>query len=294
MTSVLIAITFIVLVLSGVILFVSPPGRVANWGNWTMLGLTKRDWSGLHVWFATVFLVAAIFHLVFNLRPLLGYCKDRLTRRLGFRWEWAVALALCGVVFGGTRAGVPPFSSLLNFSEGIKKSWEDPRERAPIPHAELLTLKELAEKAGVSMETAVQRLEERNFKGIVPEIVVENLAQTNQMSAQQIYQIIQGTRGRGWGGGGHGKSQEPESGGQTETSASHREGSAGPGGRGGGTGWKTLAEYCASSGIDLKQAATRLEAKGIKFASDRTLRDIASDNGYDKPYELLDVIEGRK
>ena len=51
MTSVLIAASFLILVLSGVLLFVSPPGRIANWTNWTILGLRKHDWIGLHVWF---------------------------------------------------------------------------------------------------------------------------------------------------------------------------------------------------------------------------------------------------
>ncbi len=43
MTSVLIAASFLLVVVSGVVLFVSPPGRVANWGNWRMVGLTKHE-----------------------------------------------------------------------------------------------------------------------------------------------------------------------------------------------------------------------------------------------------------
>ncbi len=43
-------------------LFVSPPGRVANWTNWSLVGLTKHQWGGLHIWFSTVFLFVAIVH----------------------------------------------------------------------------------------------------------------------------------------------------------------------------------------------------------------------------------------
>ena len=35
----------------------------------------------------------------------------------------------------------------------------------------------------------------------------------------------------------------------------------------------------------------RLQAKGIKFTADRTLREIALDNGYDRPYEILNIRE---
>lgn len=289
---------FLALGVSGAILFLSPPGRVANWSDWRMLGLTKHDWTGLHVWFSVVFLVAAILHLVFNFRPLLNYFKDRLTRRVGFRWEWIVALALCGGVFAGVRAGVPPFSSFLDFNERIKRSWEDPRGAAPIPHAELLTLKELAEKAQVPLETALQGLAQRGVEGGTAEVVVSKLAEQNDLSAQRVYEIMQGvyapSRGGGGRGSGGGFSQKSAAGKSSESG--HRAGGGGGGsgwGGGGGPGRMTLTEFCTARKIDVKEAQARLEAKGIKLAPGRTLRDIAVDNGYDRPYEIMDIIEGK-
>ncbi len=85
-------------------LFVSPPGRNANWTNWTLLGLRKSDWGGLHIWFGAVFLTVVVVHLILNWRPLVSYFKGKLTRRVGFRWEWAVALPFCGAVYAGIRA----------------------------------------------------------------------------------------------------------------------------------------------------------------------------------------------
>lgn len=213
MTSVLIAASFTVLVASGVILFVSPPGRIANWTNWTIFGLRKHDWIALHVWFSLLFLLVAMFHLVFNWRPMLNNFKDRLTRRVGFRWEWVVALAVCAGVYAGTRAGVPPFSSLLAFSERVKEGWDQPRQRAPIPHAELLTLSELVQKAGVEMTTATNRLAAKGITNVAGDIVVQELAAKNARSAQQIYEMIlaePAKRGAGHGQGqvqGHGQGQ---------------------------------------------------------------------------------------
>ena len=112
MTSVCLLLVSGMLALSGAILFISPPGRVANWSDWRLVGLTKHDWTDLHVWFAAVFVLGTLAHVVFNIRPLADYFKSRLTRRLAFRWEWVGALVLCGVVFAGTRAAWPPFSAL--------------------------------------------------------------------------------------------------------------------------------------------------------------------------------------
>ena len=293
LTSVLIAMAFMALVLSGAILFLSPPGRVANWSDWRMVGLTKRDWTGLHVWFSVLFLVAAGFHVVFNFRPLLNYFKDRLTRRVGFRREWVVAAGLCGMVFAGTRAGLPPFSTFLAFNERIKQSWEDPRGAAPIPHAELLALRELAEKAEVPLETALQRLTERGVQGATADIVVSKLASQNDLSAQRVYEIVQGVQARGGRGPGEGLSSK--GGASKSGTAGHGgEGSGGRGGwgGGGGPGQMTLTEFCQSRNIDVKEAQARLEAKGIKLGAGRNLRDIALDNGYQRPIEIMEIIEG--
>ena len=55
----------------------------------------------------------------------------------------------------------------------------------------------------------------------------------------------------------------------------------------------TLTEYCESRGLDVQEAQSRLQAKGIQVTAGRTLREIATDNGYDRPFELIDIIEAR-
>jgi hypothetical protein len=281
MTSVLIAASFLVLVASGTILFVSPPGRIANWTNWNILGLRKHDWIALHVWFSVLFLLMAVVHLIFNWRPMLNNFKDRMTRRVGFRWEWLVALVICAGVYAGTRAGVPPFSSLLAFSERVKESWDQPRERAPIPHAELLTLTELAQKAGVEFAAATNRLAGNGITNCTADIVVQELAALNARSAQQIYQAMLAEPARGASGQSHGKGQGRGGFG------------GGGGGAGGGPGRKTLTQFCADEAIDLEDALARLQAKGLKASADLTMREIAVNNGYSRPYEVIDIIRGK-
>jgi|JI10StandDraft_1071094.scaffolds.fasta_scaffold61524_1 hypothetical protein len=266
LTSVLMTLGFAMMALSGVMLFLSPPGRVANWTNWTLLGLRKSDWGALHIWFGALFLVMTAVHVFFNWGPLMTYLKNRATRTLGFRAEWAVAAAICVVVFGGTRAGVPPFSSLLAWNESFKESWERPAERAPIPHAELLTLAALAQKGGVDLTAATARLTAKGVTGFTAETVVRDIAEHAKLSAQQVYDIIM---------------TAPKAAGE------HVEGKAG-----GGLGWKTLAQFCADEGLDLAAARARLTAKGLKFEDTQTLRELASANGQ-KPYELVDILRAK-
>lgn len=266
LTSVLMTLGFGILALSGVVLFLAPPGRVANWTNWTMLGLRKSDWGGLHIWFGTLFLVMTALHVAFNWRPLVSYFRNRATRTIGFRKEWAVAAGLSVVIFAGTRAGIVPFSSLLAWNEDLKESWDRPAERAPIPHAELLALSALAEKGGVDLATASSRLAARGIAGFGPETIVQQIADQARVSAREIYGII--LAGAPAGGG-------------------HADGKLG-----GGPGWKTLPQLCADEGIDPAAARSRLEARGIAISDTQTMRELATASGL-KPYELVELIRGR-
>ncbi len=190
---------------------------------------------------------------------------------MGFRWEWAIAAGFVAVVSAGTLVGLPPFSSLLTFNEAIKASWEKPADRAPIPHAELLTLGELAEKAKVDLPTALARLRTAGITDFTDSPIMAKLAEQHRTSGQQLFQIIVGMG----------------------TSTVTEDRPAGGSGAGGGPGRKTLAEYCTEPRMAVADALARLKAKGRQAGEQLTLREIAVNNGYEKPAELLDVIHGR-
>jgi hypothetical protein len=259
------AITFVVMTGTGIILFVTPPGRVANWTGWTIFGLTKAQWGALHIWFSAAFLAAAVWHTILNWAPLVGYFKSRLTRRLAFRWEWTVAVVLSAVVLGGTLAEVPPFSSLVAWNESIKESWDETNERAPIPHAELFTLAELAAETGVSIEVMVANLSAKDIDVPSPDIVVGALAEDCGLTPQELYKIIVAETGHGEGGG--------------------------P--RGGGPGRKTLAQFCADEQIDIEAACDILRAAGVEANGTMIVRDIVDAAGI-KPFDLVELLRNKE
>jgi uncharacterized membrane protein YgcG len=289
--SFVILIGFLVLLASGVVLFVAPPGRVANWTQWTMWGLTKHDWGDLHITFAALFLLAGVLHVWLNWRPLLSYLRTRRATPRGWRWEWVVALVLGVGVWAGTRARVAPVSTLLAWSERWRQGWEDSKVTAPVAHAELLSLRELAAQAGVPVETAVERLVAGGVPDPGPDTEVRVLAEKAGLAPVRIFDFVRGDTGavrsasretghgpgerggRGPGGGGGGGG-----------------GGGAGGGAGGGPGQKTLAQLCADEGLDLAAVRARLEQRGFKVAPDRPMRELARDNGFDRPYELLAII----
>jgi len=267
LTSVLTTTCFAALVVTGVLLFVTPPGRVAHWTGWRLLGLGKDQWSSLHICFSLLFVIASGFHIWLNWRPLISYFKSRLTRRFAFRWEWTLGLVICAAVAVGTLAEAPPFSSLIAWNESIKASWEKSDERAPIPHAELLSLRELAGEAELELAEATARLRAAGIAVESPEIIVGELAAEHGLTPVQLYNIVvqDGARaGRGQSGGGGG----------------------------GGMGRMTLGRYCADEGLDMTVALERLRAAGLTADAEATMRDIAESGGL-RPPDLRDILKTR-
>lgn len=283
--SVLTALSFIGMAFTGVILFVVPPGRVANWTGWTLIGLTKHEWVGLHDWFSIIFVVASVIHLYLNWKPFVSYFKGKATKAFALRAEWAAAMVVCAVVFVGTLGDVRPFSSLLAWNENIKHSWESPQQRAPIPHAELMSFTELARQVpDVDLETMFANLKSQGIEVESADIVLGELAEAYNMTPARLYNIALGQVGPGRGGRGLG------GGGQCAESEEVGGGELGQGGSGRGFGKMTMKQYCEQMGLDVNTAVKKLQDAGFKAGTDMTIRGIADSAGR-HPSEILAVID---
>jgi len=300
--SVLTALSFIGMAFTGVILFVVPPGRIANWSGWTLLALTKHQWIGLHDWFSIIFVVASVFHVYLNWKLFVSYFKSKVSKAFALRAEWALALVVCIAVFFGTLGDVAPFSSLLVWNENIKHSWDSPQQRAPIPHAELLTLTELAEQVrDVDLETMLTNLKANGIEVESTDVVLGELAESYNMTPARLYNIAlgqtrpgkgyggpgqggrQGQGGHGAGGPGGGSSQHTVT--QADIGAEHARGGAVR-----GIGQMTLKEYCSQMGLDVNKAVKKLQDAGFKASPDITIRVIADTAGV-HPSQIRTLLE---
>jgi len=269
--SVTTALSFLVMSVTGIVLFITPPGRIAHWTGWRMLALTKDQWSGLHIWFSLIFMIAAIFHLYLNWRPFVSYFRSKMHKAFFFRTEWILAILLCVVVAWGTLTHAGLFSSLLTWNEAIKHGWDTPSDRAPIPHAELMTLSELAQQAeGPEVESMILNLQAAGIEVESPEVALGELAKKAGMTPMQLYGVATG------------QSRIPRSGGGRGT---HRQDQ--PGGH--GIGRLTLRQYCEQQSLDLQDSVQKLREKGFQADSEMTVREIAETGGV-HPSAMRDIL----
>lgn len=135
--SMYISVSFLIMVVSGVILYFAPSGRVAFWSIWKFWGLTKDEWQAVHTIFTFIFVIAAGFHLFYNWKPFVSYLKEKMQSRLKLRREFSFSVIVTALIFILTLAQIPPFSTVMDFGEELTESWETNQTEPPEPHAEL-------------------------------------------------------------------------------------------------------------------------------------------------------------
>ena len=114
------ALSFIVMILTSIILYIVPQGRIAYWADWHLWGLTKTQWGDIHINTGILFLTALGLHIYYNWKPLINYLKDKAKNLKVFTKEFNVALIILVVFITGTYCKIPPFYSVLALSESIK------------------------------------------------------------------------------------------------------------------------------------------------------------------------------
>ena len=261
-----VTISFIADTISGVILYIAPPGRIAHWTNWTVWGLDKEEWGAIHTIFGYVLLIIVGIHLYYNWKIFWNFIWSKVRKALNLKWELITATVLCLFLFLGTLWNIPPFSSTMDLGDHFKQSWEEAKAEVPIAHAELLSLQEFAEKIKVPVDQILHALKSRGYKVKNVQQMLGDVAKENRTSPDKLYEVI--------------KSE-----GVKPVVPDTIEGT--------GMGKKTIDAICSEKGLSLDDVLARLKQKGIKANPNDKLKDVASKLGK-TPMEIFTIIEGKK
>ncbi len=260
LTTLVTAVAFLIMTISGVVLYVAPRGRVANWTDWNVLGLDKEQWSDMHMAAAVLLLVAMGFHLYFNWKPLCHYLKSRSAAHVMRVRELALALAVALLVVTGTMLDLPPMSLVTAANERIKDAWEPTAAvegtsvagRAPSTYVQQASVAEFARRMELTLDELDAALAAHGIEEYDPDTPIDALARRHGVSPRSIYEAAAADAQRGGGAGGGG-------------------------GGVGGFGRMTLAEHCQGQGLDLDEALAELRGLGVQASGQSRLRDLASE-----------------
>ncbi len=190
-TSFSLTIAFIISALSGVMLYIAPRGRTANWNAWSMWGFEKGEWEALHILAVILLLVLGLFHLLyFNWKVFKAYLIKRHQPGIQLKKELITATVFVGIIIAGTIYEVPPFSTVIAYGDEIKDYWESNSVAPPIPHAESLTLTEFSDQVlDVNVQKVLQVLRQHNLEATGSERI-SDLAEQNNLAPVDIYEML--------------------------------------------------------------------------------------------------------
>lgn len=261
-TSLTLLIAFALLILTSLVLYVVPEGRVAFWSDWRWLGLSKAQWGSVHTNSGFLFLASGVVHLVFNWKQTVSYLKNRAKQLRILTPGFGVAMAVNVVVVAGTLVGVPPFSTVQGIGQWFKNGAAEKYGEPPYGHAELSSLRLFAKRTGLDLETMKEGLTKAGIQFTDEEQTILTIARANGRTPKAVFDAMQGS----------------DVGVQPLPDVPFP-----------GLGRIMLGDLCRRYGLDEKRVIAALAAKGMKATGQQTLKEIADTHGVD-PHAVFDVI----
>jgi len=262
--------SFIGLILTSVIMYIVPAGRVAYWADWRLWGLTKEDWGALHINLGVLFLIASLFHIYYNWGPIVTYIKSKMKGNKGLRGiETWVGLGITVVVCVLTLLSIPPASWIIKGSESVKDEAAIAYGEPPYGHAELSSLKLFANKMNLDLERSISILRDNGIEVTSPNETVGDIAKGAGMPPKDLYEMLLKN-------GAEIESETAEGTLPVEPPA--------------GTGRLPLLTLCETYSIQLGEAAEVLNEAGYEASGKMTLMEIAQSKG-GHPHEVYLVLQ---
>jgi hypothetical protein len=261
--------------LTAVILYIEPHGRVAYWTKWSFLGLEKDQFGNIHIFSGLLFLVAGGFHLYYNWKPLIGYLSGKIKSGMRYKRELMISCFIFLWIIASGIWSLPPLVYVADLGEAVKSAWvTSPELEPPFGHAELVSLKTFCKKQGIPLDQAMTELREAGFKVDNPDKTLANIADSIGLWGLEVYKVI--------------KKLEPKPNamnpGLVWMPETIEEAFAGT-----GVGRKSIGRIIKDHGLDPITVYHRLKGSGIEAKDDDTIKELA-DKHDSTPIKILTII----
>ncbi|NTW52068.1 MAG: DUF4405 domain-containing protein [Chlorobiaceae bacterium] len=145
-------LSFMILLVSGVILYVYPAGGGAGIIS-EFFGLTKPAWLNQHIIFGLVFTLFSLYHLFYiNWTPFLSYLKKKKNEGWQRPAELVTTIVLTTFVAIGTYTHLQPFPAILGTGRAIAGSLEQKSDETPVTNENATAYVERSNRHGDDQE----------------------------------------------------------------------------------------------------------------------------------------------
>lgn len=269
LVSFLVAWSFLILTVTGLVLYVVPQGRVAYWTHWSLAGMEKEQWAWVHMMFGGVFIVTGALHLFFNWNTFMTFLAGRVKGHMRVKREVLIATLLTLFIFVTSVARWPPSSWIIDLNARIKDAWvTSPASEPPFGHAEEVSLAAIARRMQLDLDQGIAALRAQGVQFDDTSQTLERIARHNGITPMAVYAILASFQ-RATDKGFAGLTAE-----EVEAKLA-----------GSGLGQKTLAQLSVVLGVDEATAFARLRAAGVEATREDKVKDVAERYAL-RPVEL--------
>ncbi len=181
-------LSFIVMLISGIVLYIAPEGSLSRWIGWDILNLSKKQWEYQHTIFSYLFILFSIFHVFkINWSYLISYFVVEKFKMINLK-EIIVAVVITVLIFIGTLFNWSPFKNVIQFGNKISDSYAEKVEIPNIPDAEKLSLNDFAKEVfNISYSDLVSNLEKFDFDKVDENSTVIDFCKLNNITPEEFY-----------------------------------------------------------------------------------------------------------
>ena len=183
-------LSFMLLMLTSIILYIVPAGRVAYWSDYHLWGLTKTQWGNLHINLGFLFFASILVHTYYNWKAITTYLQNKSKEIRLFTKEFNIALLVTLIFSVGTFYEAPPFANILKIGESISADANTFYGEPPYGHAELSSLQTFTNKMELDLSLSLNRLKNFGLNIENSGQTIKELASANNVSPNDIYSII--------------------------------------------------------------------------------------------------------
>jgi hypothetical protein len=186
--------TFLIMVLSGVVLYLKPEGSIARWLDWQILGIGKSGWESVHTVFSFLFLAFALFHILkVNLRIMRAYFVNH--KPSGSKRELMLSVLISAVFMAGTVMYLPPFSLVYQAGNDLSARWKEKVQLENERVGPRQSLGEVASALDMDARELGKWMEQRGLAGRCAGAALMEVADKEKMSPYALYRQL-----REWAG----------------------------------------------------------------------------------------------
>ena len=182
--------SFIILVISSIIIYAYPHGRGSGWTALQWFGMNRSQWFQIHINVGFLMIAACILHLLLNLKPIIKYLTSKVGKVRISSAELIISLVITGFFIWGTYTNSKPISSINELGLNLRQKSIQKYGRPPYARAEQSSLLEFCDYMGYDPEFSIDSLRKSGFDNIELKDTLLQISKNNGSYPQEIYNII--------------------------------------------------------------------------------------------------------